>query len=193
VFDLDDLLSECQAARAETEPRAAVRDAVGRALRDPDAVADALRPTEGGLTLLHNEPDLTVLHIVWAPGMRLYPHDHRMWAVIGIYAGQEDNSFYRRSGPGQPTLVESGGKEIAVGDVLMLGADAIHSVTNPLDRLTGAIHVYGGDFVNQPRSQWGPGPRVERPYDMALLTRQFAEANLAATNRAGIDPGYGLD
>jgi len=188
VFDLDDLLNDCQAARAETEPRTAARDAVARALSDPDAVGDALRPTEGGLTLLHHEPDLTVLHIVWAPGMRLYPHDHRMWAVIGIYAGQEDNAFYRRSAPGQPTLVESGGKQIAVGDVLVLGADAIHSVANPLERLTGAIHVYGGDFVNQPRSQWGPGPREERPYDMDLLRREFAEAN-----RASIDGGYGGD
>jgi hypothetical protein len=43
--------------------------------------------------------------------------------------------------------------------------------------LTGAIHVYGGDFVNQPRSQWGPGPEEERPYDLDIARRQFAEAN----------------
>ena len=29
--------------------------------------------------------------------MALNPHDHRMWAVIGMYGGQEDNAFYRRS------------------------------------------------------------------------------------------------
>jgi predicted metal-dependent enzyme (double-stranded beta helix superfamily) len=179
MFDIDDLLSSLQAARAETEPRRSTRDVLERALHHPDAVADAFRPTEGGITLLHNEADLTVLHLVWAPGMQLYPHDHRMWAVIGIYAGQEDNSFYRRSGPGQATLVESGGKEIVEGDVVVLGDDTIHSVANPLDRLAGAIHVYGGDFVRQPRSQWGPGPREERPYDMNELTREFAEANRA--------------
>ena len=33
-------------------------------------------------------------------GHALYPHDHRMWAAIGIYAGQEDNAFYRRTGAG---------------------------------------------------------------------------------------------
>ena len=137
------------------------------------------RPTMGGITLLHHEPDLTMIHVVWAPGMRLFPHDHRMWAVIGIYAGQEDNSFYRRAGAGERTLVDSGGKELAIGDVLMLGDDTIHAVSNPLDRLTGAIHIYGGDFVNQPRSQWGPGPREERPYDMKVVDRQFAEANQA--------------
>jgi predicted metal-dependent enzyme (double-stranded beta helix superfamily) len=150
-----------------------------RALARPGEVADALRPTQGGLNLLHVSPELTVLHLVWAPRMRLYPHDHRMWATIGIYAGQEDNSFYRRSGPGQRTLVESGGKQLAPGDLLALGDDVIHAVTNPKESLTGAIHVYGGDFVNQPRSQWGPGPLEERPYDMDDVNRQFAEANQA--------------
>ncbi len=179
MFDIDELRVGCQAVRDEAEPRAAARDLLERALARPDAVGDAFRPSEGGITLLHHEPDLTMIHVVWAPGMRLFPHDHRMWAVIGIYTGQEDNSFYRRAGAGERTLVDSGGKELAVGDVLMLGDDTIHAVSNPLDRLTGAIHVYGGDFVNQPRSQWGPGPREERPYDMSVVDRQFAEANRA--------------
>jgi predicted metal-dependent enzyme (double-stranded beta helix superfamily) len=61
--------------------------------------------------------------------------------------------------------------------VLVLGRDAIHAVTNPLAGLTGAIHVYGGDFVNEPRSQWGPGPIEERPYDIDETRVQFSEAN----------------
>ena len=53
------------------------------------------------------------------------------------------------------------------------------AVANPTRQLTGAIHVYGGDFVNQPRSQWGPGPREERPYDLAVFNQLFDEANRA--------------
>jgi predicted metal-dependent enzyme (double-stranded beta helix superfamily) len=109
-----------------------------------------------------------------------------MWAAIGIYAGQEDNEFFRRSAPGARSLTASGGRELAVGDVIVLGDDTIHAVSNPLPRLTGAIHVYGGDFVNQPRSQWGPGPAEERPYDMDEARRQFAEAN--ARWQAADDP-----
>ena len=126
-------------------------------------MGDALRPQQGGFTLLLHEPDLTVLHVVWAPGMRIYPHDHRMWATIGIYAGREDNAFYRRATDDRSTLVESGGKQLGVGDVVTLGDDTIHSVANTSGVLTAAIHVYGGDFVNEPRSQWGPGPERERP------------------------------
>lgn len=179
MFDLDDFLARCQDARAEGEPRRATREVLTRALVDCTAVADAMAPTEAGFTVLHHAPDLTVLHVVWAPGMHIYPHDHRMWAAIGIYAGQEDNTFFRRSGPGERTLVESGGKRLATGDAVVLGDDTIHGVANPLDRLTAAFHVYGGDFVAQPRSQWGPGPVEERPYDVEDARRQFATANEA--------------
>ena len=188
MFDVDDFLAECRRANAETEPRRAIREVLDRALADPTAVADALQPTEGGISFLHHSDDLTVLHVVWAPKMRLFPHDHRMWATIGIYAGQEDNAFYRRDPADRRALTESGGKELRVGDSVLLGDDTIHAVTNPGDRLTGAIHIYGGDFVNQPRSQWGPEePLRERPYDISETHQQFADANeawRAARNRA---------
>lgn len=177
MFDLDAFLANCQEAAAETEPRRATRELLTRTVARPDAVADALRPKEAGITLLHHAPDLTVLHVVWAPHMELYPHDHRMWAAIGVYSGQEDNTFFRRSGPDRSAIVESGGKELATGGVVALGDDTIHAVTNPTDRLTGAIHVYGGDFVNEPRSQWDPADSEERPYNMQATLEQFAEAN----------------
>ena len=183
AFDLDELLADCRAGLEESDPRRAIREVVQRAMTRPDAVGDALRPQQGGFTLLLHEPDLTVLHVVWAPGMRIYPHDHRMWATIGIYAGREDNAFYRRATDDRSTLVESGGKQLGVGDVVTLGDDTIHSVANTSGVLTAAIHVYGGDFVNQPRSQWGPGPVRERPYDVDQAQQEFADANRAWLDR----------
>jgi predicted metal-dependent enzyme (double-stranded beta helix superfamily) len=179
MFDLDEFLDHCRQAGNESEPRLAVRDVVQRAVAEPAGVASTLRPERAGITLLHHADDLTVLHVVWAPKMSIYPHDHGMWAVIGIYEGQEDNAFYRREAPGAPTLTESGGKELSTGEVIVLGEQTIHGVTNPLGHLTGAIHVYDGDFVNEPRSQWGPGDRIERPYDVAQTQQQFADANAA--------------
>ena len=178
-FDLDRFLAESVDAAAETDSRRAIRELLQRAMAEPGAVAAAMRPEKGGFSLLHHSPDLTVLHVVWAPGMRIYPHNHEMWATIGIYGGQEDNTFYRRAEADRSTLVESGGKEMREGDVVTLGADTIHAVANPTAQLTGAIHIYGGDFVNEPRRQWGPGPLTERPYDVAEAQRQFSEANEA--------------
>jgi predicted metal-dependent enzyme (double-stranded beta helix superfamily) len=178
-FDVDEFIDQCRAGLAEADSRRAIREVVRRAMTHPGAVADALRPEMGGLNVLHRAPDLTVLHAVWAPGMRISPHNHRMWATIGIYAGQEDNTFYRRTVDDRHALVESGGKELRVGDVVTLGDNTIHAVANPTGVLTGAIHVYGGDLVNQPRSQWGPAPIGERPFNMEEAQQQFVAANQA--------------
>lgn len=178
MFDLEGFLSELSACQAETEPRRVASEVVRRALTTPGEVCDAIAPSEGGINLLLHSPELTVINVAWAPKMRLMPHDHRMWAVIGIYDGTEDNQFYRRASTGE--LVSTSGRQLNTGDIAVLGSETIHSVSNPSAGLTGAVHVYGGDFVNRPRSQWGPGDLVERPYDMNEVNRQFHEANVAA-------------
>ena len=177
VVDLDALYADLDAALTEPTPAPAVKEVLARAVSRPDAVADALAPTTGGLRLLVHRPDLTVLDAAWAPGMRLMPHDHRMWAVIAVYQGVEDNEFFRRDDDG---LVPSNGRRLEPGDAVVLGESTIHAVANPGSALTGAIHVYGGDFVNQARSQWGPGDDVERPFDLDGALRQFHAANVAA-------------
>ncbi len=97
-----------------------------------------------------------------------------MWAAIGIYGGQEDNAFYRRTPEG---VVASGGKELHEGDVALLGDDTIHSVRNPRRSHTGAIHVYGGDFFARPRSEFDPETLEEAPYDVARAMALFDAAN----------------
>ncbi len=183
MFDVDAFVVDLIGCLDDPEPRRAAKAVMDEVMATPDAVADALAPKVGGLQLLHHTPELTVINIVWPPHMRLMPHDHRMWALIGIYAGIEDNQFYRRD-PADG-LDERSHRRLEVGDVTLLGSETIHSVTNPVNRLTGGLHVYGGDFVNHPRSQWGPGDTVERPYDMADVNRQFREANVAAGLAAG--------
>lgn len=174
MFDIDTFVADCREALAENQPCPAVGETLERALRGSADVAAVLGRSSGGLEVLFNAADLTVLNVVWAPHMSLYPHDHHMWAVIGIYGGAEDNTLFRRGSQG---LVRSGGKELREQDVFTLGADAIHAVDNPIGRFTGAIHVYGGDFLHEPRSQWDPDTLVEEPYDLEQGLRVFAEAN----------------
>jgi len=107
MFDVDDLVAACRAAAADAEPRLAIRDVLERAVSDPRAIAEALPPTRAEMVALHVSPEVTVLKLVWAPGMTLGPHDHRMWAAIGLYSGGEENTFYRRDGDGLDT---SGGR-----------------------------------------------------------------------------------
>jgi predicted metal-dependent enzyme (double-stranded beta helix superfamily) len=108
--------------------------------------------------------------------MQVYPHDHQTWAVIGIYGGQEDNSFYRRRKDG-PGLELVNARSVAEAETISLGADAIHAVTNPRRKFTAAIHVYGGDFFTIPRSEWDTPEAPEQPYSIDRLRQTFAEAN----------------
>lgn len=180
MFDVEQFVSECRAALAEPEPRVAVEEVVERALRHPERVAAALPATRAELVPLHVSDELTVLKVVWAPGMRIRPHNHLMWATIGLYGGQEDNTFYRRSGPG---VVRSGGRELRTGDVALLGASTIHAVTNPLRSYTGAIHVYGGNLPERSgRSEWDDDTGEEVPYDFERTRRYFADHDAGPTS-----------
>lgn len=174
----DDLVVACKGAMSESDPRGAVREILTRCVVDP-RLADLLERPSAGLNILYRSPNLTVLNVIWPPGTSLFPHDHRMWAAIGIYGGREDNVFYRRS---NDSLVASGGKELAEGAVLSLGADVIHAVHNPARSYTGAIHVYGGDFVGTPRTQWDAETLREQPYDLDAVRREFDRAERAFRN-----------
>jgi predicted metal-dependent enzyme (double-stranded beta helix superfamily) len=99
--------------------------------------------------------------------------------VIGIYTGSEDNIFWRRLEGGR--LEAAGAKALRVKDCAVLGKDIVHSVTNPIPRLTGAIHVYGGDFFAVERSEWDPETLIEQRYDVEKNMRLFEESNAAMT------------
>lgn len=154
MFTLESLVEECRAALLEHAPHAAVREILARKLVQPQAVVARFgEPAHAELVPLYRSPALTILRLVWAPGMRVFPHDHRMWAVIGIYGGREENSFYRRAAGGVERINE---RTLEAGEAMVLGHEVIHAVHNPLGKFTSAIHVYGGDFFARERSEWNP-------------------------------------
>ena len=176
MFELGCFVEDCRAAVAGADAPRAVRELVAEAVSEPAAVVAALgEPGQAGIRTLHRAPELTILDFTWAPWMSLKPHDHHMWAVIGIFVGREDNLFWRRT---ERSIEAVGARTLGVGDVAPLGRDIIHSVLNPIGKFTRAIHVYGGDFFAppQPRSEWDSETLVERPWDMEDTRRRFAEA-----------------
>jgi len=175
MLNLDHFIADCRAALAERSPELAIREILERVVANPFDVEAALgTPRQAQITPLHHDRDLTILNIVWTPGMAVYPHDHRMWALIGLYGGREDNTFYRRSPEG---LQVAGGKQLETGDATLLGPAIIHAVQNPLRIFSGAIHIYGGDFFSAPRSDWDPETLEERPYDIARARKVITDAN----------------
>jgi predicted metal-dependent enzyme (double-stranded beta helix superfamily) len=180
MFDLDQFVADCRGAVAADASHTLVREIVERAASEPGSVIKGLgEPRLGHIDTLYHGDDLTILNVVWAPLMTVVPHEHRMWAVIGVYTGAEDNMFWRRVGEqgGRSRVEAAGARSLRVGDAEPLGRDIVHSVTNPIPRLSGAIHVYGGDFFAVQRSEWDAETLVEQPYNKERIKRLFADAN----------------
>ena len=97
MFDIEEFVADCRAALERDQSSAAVREVVARAVSKPAALIKALgEPARGQIQPVHHSPELTILNVIWAPKMTIFPHNHDMWAVIGIYSGREDNVFWRR-------------------------------------------------------------------------------------------------
>lgn len=178
MFDVDRFIADCRSAGA-AGGSPSVFEVVAGAISTPAEVLRALgEPRRAGVHVLHRSDELTVLNLVWGPRMCQLPHNHRMWAVIGIYTGREDNIFWRRpAGVPGGRIEAAGARALSDREAVPLGHDIIHSVINPIKRLTGAIHVYGGDFFAVPRSEWDPEHLVEQPYDVENTLALFEESN----------------
>jgi predicted metal-dependent enzyme (double-stranded beta helix superfamily) len=177
MFEIETFIEDCKAAVRRDPTHKSVDDIARRAMSDPQAVMSAVgEPERGGLHAIYASPELTILNVVWKPEMVLMPHDHAMWAVIGIYTGREDNIFWRRlKDDPQGRIEAAGAKALAAGDVAPLGPDVIHSVTNPIPKLTGAIHIYGGDFFEAERLEWEAEGLPERRWDPEVAKARFAD------------------
>jgi predicted metal-dependent enzyme (double-stranded beta helix superfamily) len=178
MFEVDQFIADCRAAFAEDTTHKSVREVLARAVSDPAAVLKGLGdPRRAEICKLFHSDRLTILNVVWAPMMTVMPHNHHMWAVIGIYTGREDNIFWRRV-RGAPNKIEAvAAKALSETDAEPLGTDIIHSVLNPIDRLTGAIHIYGGDFFGTEKSEWDSLTLLEHRSDGERAQRVFEEAN----------------
>jgi len=183
MFDKDYFIQDCINAipggqRAISE---VVEEAVSKSAR---ALSGLGEPSHSGITPIYRSHDLTIINFVWAPYMSLMPHNHQMFAVIGIYSGREDNVFWRRT---ETTIEATGAKSLGTGDVANLGRDIIHSVLNPIGKMTCALHAYGGDFFepDEPRSEWDHETLIERPWDIGKVKSLFqeAEARFNATKK----------
>lgn len=177
MLNLDSFIEECKTTVASTDSDPlAIRDVVGRAVSDPSGVLAGIgEPESAGFQTLYQSEELTILNFAWAPLMTLLPHNHNdMWAVVGLYSGREDNIFWRRSDDG---IEAAGADALTEKSVSVLGGEVIHSVINPIRRLTLALHVYGGDFFAPGRSEWDPETLSERPFDVDASRALFKEAN----------------
>ena len=175
MFDKDQFIADCRAALEGDRASRNVREVVARSVSEPAGVLKGLGELKpGGIEPIHRSPELTIINVFWPPNMVIMPHNHSMWAVIGVYGGREDNMLWRRLPDDADGRIEAAGAiALSTKDAQIFGPDVIHSVVNPIQRVTGAIHVYGGDFFAAKRSEWDPESLCEKPYDVEKALRMF--------------------
>jgi predicted metal-dependent enzyme (double-stranded beta helix superfamily) len=167
---VEELIEGCRDAVTTQDPVAAVMEVLGRFLHQP-SLEHLLGPADRSTyDALYRGNDLLVLHGVVPPTPKpVDPHDHRMWAVIGVYHGQEDNQLFARAE--NAALEPTERFSLRAGEVRRLEASTIHSVQASGGGYLGAVHVYGGDLFGTPRSTWRDG--VEQPTDESALPAFF--------------------
>ncbi len=158
-------VEKCNLALETPDPQASVEDVVLDAAKDPAIVAAVAERRKFASLLdlaIHRSERLTLLAGALPPGFRATPHNHNLWSVVGVCAGQEDNQFFERDGDG---LRQVGQASVVGPGVLPNGPDVIHAICNPLDVPLLVLHAYGGDLFSTPRSNWDPETNKEIPFD----------------------------
>ena len=178
MFNLQQFVDECRATLADPKPAQKVEALVKEAISEPAAVRNAFAKAEaverqGPITFAWRDATLSVADVTTSPGLRSPAHNHKMWAVIGVYDGQEHNKFYRYE---YGELLEKGERLLKKGDIAVLGPEVIHAISNPLSTDSSAIHVYGGDLVERPeRSLWNPHTFDREDYEITQLIAYVKE------------------
>lgn len=117
-----------------------------------------LRPYSGQYSQypLYTAPDGTfcVTAVAFQPGAATDVHDHRVWGVVGVYRGLEEQDLYKRTPEGG---LRSAGKLVSQpGDCsyLLPPEEEIHRVINPTGDCSVSIHVYGANIIRVPRRSY---------------------------------------
>ena len=142
-----------------SDPIRTASEMLSNTIKDPDAIdtalgaGDATDNESAQYTFLHQSRELTILRVIMPGHLQSPPHNHLVWAVVGMYRGNENNVFYRKK---DGRIEMSGHRNLVSPEVMVLDADIIHGISNPLPQRSCALHVYGGALANPARSPWNP-------------------------------------
>ena len=175
-IDADALVSRGRQALSAPEPAQALEALLLETIASPPAdvrralLGDAASPADAagararplGMRVLLDSPELTIFHASLPPGFVNAPHDHRAWAVVAVYEGEERNVFYERRGG---TIVPASELVASAPRVVVMRDDVIHAIENRLTRPSYAIHAYGNAHFHVARSMWHPETLAEEPRD----------------------------
>ena len=76
LFELENFISDCCSAIRRDPTHMGIADLVGRAVSDPSGILAQLgEPKASDVLTLYRSPELTIMNVIWHPGMTVSPQD----------------------------------------------------------------------------------------------------------------------
>ena len=160
-FTPEQFVADLRSAATDTHPARAINTVMKEAVADPAAVAARVPDYDGDQLALLESDDLSVYCVRFLAGELVPPHNHKMPAFIGVYAGTEVNRLFRREESGLALVTE---KHVGPGETLSIGREGIHGVYARGGEDSLALHVYLGWLERVERSLFHPDTGQEMPF-----------------------------
>lgn len=177
-----DMVAQCAAAVAASDPMAGVRDVLDGWRGDLAGIDSALSYVSGvrgnARQVFYRSPNLTMLKVCFPSGRRTPPHDHGTWAMILLLSGEEKNTLYRCD---NGKLRKASEVTLTPGTVLPMRAETVHVAESIGERPAIGLHVYGGDILELPRHMWNPQTLEQHALDWTLY-ESFARMASSASS-----------
>ena len=78
-FNLDTFIENCKSAVENDDTHLGIKDLVGKAVSEPGSLMKAIgEPSKAGASPIYSSNNLTIVNVVWAPWMTIYPHNHNI-------------------------------------------------------------------------------------------------------------------
>ena len=89
MFHLDRFIADCRDAVSLDPTHKSVREIVARAVSEPAAIVAGLgTPARAQVQKLYNSAELTILNVIWGPGMTIKPHNHLRDRALTLPGGR---------------------------------------------------------------------------------------------------------
>ena len=182
TFDLDEFIICMRKAAKSVSPAKAVRAEMDRYFENPEAIRLAMPKFDMDEEVLFEDETLTIFYCRFRPNYTIPPHDHQTSAVIGIYEGQERNSFFSTAGDAFITKGKS--VDMQAGDVVSMGPHAIHTVECTGSTPSYAIHVYLGPLTRIERNLYDVAAEKVIPFTDADFHRLVSDDDAVEPSQA---------
>lgn len=159
-FDYDNFVEKMRAAANSKTPTKSVCGELSSVLASVELKNSGLPEQAEDEILLFEDDTVSIWSCRFDSEFVMPPHEHKMEVHIGVVSGQEKNIMFEQK---DGALKHINSVIVKSGEVLSIGADALHAVTADGHTHSHALHVYLGPLTKVKRDlfDWTTGAAID--------------------------------